>query len=167
MTDKIIFLDNDGVLNGDQTCRRPAILSGNFGLIDESYLGIDPKCVERVNKIVNITQAKIVLSTSWVIALGYEETVMHLRCNGLEGEILGATPRKMSSNRIQEIYFWLDRNREILEARSFVILDDDKKVLSSSWYGDRSNNFDDRVVLTNGHTGLTDQDVEKAINLLC
>ena len=155
---KVIFLDIDGTLNGDMTCRRPAITTGKFGLLDESYLGIDPKCVQRVNRIVQATQAVIVLSTSWVRALGIKETIKHLRWNGLKGKIIGKTPYKMSSFRNHEINFWLEKNPEVKKTKSFVVLDDSKSLLYFK--------YQKNLILTNSLIGLTDDDAEKAIQIL-
>lgn len=52
---KVLFLDFDGVLNGDAYVRR----QGRFGVI------LDPKKLDLLKRIVEETGARIVLSTSW------------------------------------------------------------------------------------------------------
>lgn len=53
MTNKIIFLDVDGVLNSH------AALNGGV------YCGMDPKCVLALNYLLEKTEAKVVLSSAW------------------------------------------------------------------------------------------------------
>ena len=161
---KYILLDIDGVCNGVVSCRRPAVVTGSFGIIDESYMGMDPVCVERVNRIQRATNAVIVLETSWVTMVGLDVTIEHLRWNGLEGPIEGATPRRFSSYKVNEITWWLCKNPDVYRDKRFVILDDDKRLLSH--YGHREVNFDDNLVLTDTHVGIQDPDVALAIKIL-
>ena len=72
---KIIFLDIDGVLNHDQW-----YVSKEYQAIyqnEDNELDIDPKCAERINKICEQTDAKIVISSDWRIS--WYGTLMRLQ----------------------------------------------------------------------------------------
>ena len=114
---KIIFLDFDGVLNSDKYVRKQT----EFGVI------IDPSRMELLKQIVDATDAKIVLSTSWRV----NWSVIPEECNET-GEkinkifsdyrlkIFDKTP-DARFNRAREIEYWMILHPE---AENFVVLDD-------------------------------------------
>lgn len=149
---KVIFLDIDGVLNdqatwGDETWVHGSVL----------YPGIAEYLVRRLNQIIKATGAVLVLSTSWRAAL---EIDTYLLARGVQGKIVGRTPRSWEcgsdNTRWREIQWWLTPRLARGEITGYVILDDEWDFgLLSKWH-----------VRTNPLTGLSDDDVDRAINIL-
>lgn len=155
---KVIFLDIDGVLNQD-----------NGGLkIEEQF-------VKRLARIVEATDAEIILLSSWRGAFtrcidpknDYENKDVELLISTLEKYLLciaGTTPDLASGPyaRPLEIRTWLQEQAEL---ERFVILDDET-FWSWNWLSDylvcTTHVSDDGK----SECGLTDEDVEKAINIL-
>ena len=117
---KIIFLDVDGVLNN-----RKAFKQGKKdGFPHGVSLVWDPDCVDRLNKIIEKTGAKIVVSSTWRL---YDDAYKVLiEVMGIKGEFIGCTPDHMrmvqDSCRGNEISEWMKENKE---EGPIVILDDD------------------------------------------
>lgn len=158
---KVIFLDIDGVLN----CRT----SKSYCHDDECGLitGIDSDKVKRLAKIVEATNAKIVLSSDWRV--GWEKYYTtrkpshakyldnHLKKKG-NLTIFDKTPLFYSGYwRGEEILTYLKACPNIT---NYVILDD-------TFFEDFSDKrIEEHLVLTNHSVGLTDADCEKAIDIL-
>ena len=164
-SDKVIFLDIDGVLNDEGANLRNGVY-------------IDNDMVIRLKKIVEATGAQIVLSSSWRKA--YFDFLENLE-NGLEsnqaelimlhdmfeqhGLQIKDRTEYISSGpyaRPAEIRAWLASAYDI---KSFVILDDDD---FWAW-----NWLSDRFVMTKRHgedgswvRGLDDENVTQAIAIL-
>ena len=150
---KVIFLDIDGVLTTEIT----------------KWSYFDLICVERLKKILDATDAKLVLSSSW--RLGFQDwrdkkkvcgkdviPVLRelLQDNGIEGNLLvDKTPLDafVNKSRGQEIQDYLALNREVT---SFVILDDDNDMEPHI----------NKLVRTSWGDGLLDEHVEQAIKIL-
>lgn len=149
---KIIFLDFDGVLNSDRYVRN----HGNFGLI------IDPSRMILLKQIVDATDAKIVLSTSWrehweMCESGCDDIGLEInaifRNYGIE--IFDKTPR-MNFKREYEILKWLE---DYPSVTNFVILDD--RLI-------HHKELNDHFVWTcDFRDGLDEDNVAKAISILC
>ena len=99
---KVIFLDVDGVLNSDRTVRKT----------QGGYTFVDNRQMKNLKHIINMTGAKVVLSSDW----RYDRD--DPRYNGdyleLEAELLkygirlyGFTPELPSCHRGMEIDCWL------------------------------------------------------------
>ena len=158
---KVIFLDIDGVLN----CRT----SKSYCHDDECGLitGIDSDKVKRLAKIVEATNAKIVLSSDWRV--GWEKYYTtrkpshakyldnHLKKKG-SLTIFDKTPLFHSGYwRGEEILAYLRSHPDIT---NYVILDD-------TFFEDFSDKeISEHLVLTNREVGLTDGDVKNAIKIL-
>ena len=159
---KVIFLDIDGVLN----CRT----SKSYCHDDECGLitGIDSDKVKRLAKIVEATNAKMVLSSDWRV--GWEKYYTtrkpshakyldnHLYKKG-KLTIKDKTPNthKGSWFRGSEILAYLVTHQDI---ENYVILDD-------TFFDDFVNKeIEEHLVLTNREVGLTDGDVKNAIKIL-
>ena len=113
MTDKIIFLDYDGVLNDIEYLAvfhsKPGIHSGKDSL--------DPKLISRLRLLCSQTKAKVVLTSSWRDDL---ETRKYLKSHW-DIPIIGATPHK-HDNRGLEIRQWLiDKHF----SGQYIIIDDE------------------------------------------
>lgn len=148
---KVLFLDFDGVLNYDRYVRT----HGNSGLV------IDPSKMVLLKRIIDATDARIVLSTSWREHWGMVEA----ECDdiGMEInrifkeyrlEIYSKTPKK-SFDREKAIQAWLE---DYSDVEGFVVLDDaflDAPFLREHFV--RTSNY---------INGLEEKDVIKAIEIL-
>ncbi len=151
---KVIFLDFDGVLNGIRYINLMT-RENKFGIL------LDPERLELLKQIVDETDAKIVLSTSWrehwnrnpqfCDEIG-DEINQTFGEYGLE--IYSKTP-DITAQREYQIESWL---KEHTEAESFIVLDDMAMDLPF---------LNHRFIRTSGFLGgLTEDDVEMAIKLL-
>lgn len=114
---KYLFLDVDGVLNSVSWYREEwnkdhVYPQGDF----------DPKCVEIVNRIVEETGCKVVVSSSWRTESNLQSIFDKA---GLKFKIHSITP--FGSHRGCEIQEWLDSQTE---PYVYAILDDDRDMLS-------------------------------------
>jgi hypothetical protein len=177
---KIIFLDIDGVLNVSSRER------------DEWGSVFHPHLVENLRLIVEKTDAKIVISSSWRKD-GLAKMQEMWIARGLPGEVIDTTPSlylkkdgsiQFWNNKLKkhpteavkgysiprgcEIEYWLkNEGFTKYEIESWVILDDDNDMLLSqkSSYVQCSGNFDDHDCVDAGY-GLTRNCAEQAINIL-
>ena len=144
---KVIFLDFDGVLNSN-TYFINSKEKQPFFLEDEKMF--------LLNRIINETNAKIVLSTSWREIWGTDlEIAKKLKeyFDSFNIEIFDVT-QCINYDRPTEINTWLDNHY----VDSFVILDD----ITGPWF-----NLEKNVVITNSdYQGLTENDVKKAVKIL-
>lgn len=155
----IIFLDIDGVLNG----------AFSFSQC-HNWVGIDKDKVQRLVKIVDYTNAKLVLISTW--KLGWEpfgrydrrDPKLHhakyldnhlmkkgkLRC-------IDKTREKNSLYRGAGIREWLNRHPDV---ENWVVLDDE------IFMDYQENGIINHLVCVDSCYGLTDEDVENAICVL-
>jgi hypothetical protein len=105
-----------------------------------------------VNRIVERTGAKIVISSTWRVTDGMERVSVVLRAHGFAGEIIGGTP-VTSGTRGGEIKAWLDESSGVT---SFVALDDATDM----------DPVRKRHVATSMEHGLLDVHVEEACTIL-
>ena len=164
---KLIFLDIDGVLNSFEKHADPTVKHCEWCPEKMAAFGISlevfPEFLNRVNRIIEETQAKVVLSSSWRIGYlaDYADVIIHLHNHGFKGFIVGRTPwldenEDALPTRGEEIQAWFDQHpKEQIE--SFVVLDDNP-LGDSKW--------DPNFVRTNHKIGIQELDVEKAIEIL-
>lgn len=149
---KIIFLDIDGVLNNFSTLHK-------FDLDDPAEM-LDPLCVSNLNKIIEKSSAKVVISSSWRFMHHFEDLAKILEKKGFKGEVIDQTPeifyirKGEEACRGDEIEDWIKNSKEPIEA--FVILDDDSDM----------RNVKNRLVQTSMDTGLTEKHLEAALVML-
>jgi hypothetical protein len=157
---KIIFLDIDGVLNSER------FFEMNAQGLEFGHSQLDPDAVERLNRLIEETGAKVVISSSWRHVWSRDEIVRMLEKRGFKhgDTIIGITPT-LAGPRGDEVAEWLgtdDERRRIdpdhSDVESYVILDD-------------SDDFHDpemreRFVNTTWEIGMTDEDVNQAIYIL-
>lgn len=165
--EKIIFLDIDGVL-AIPSCLK----DGMWALSDEKQ--------KLLGKILDETDAKIVLSSSWRYAT-LEKTKEHMESKGFlfNDKLIGVTIRAyhylekgtgihLSIPRGVEIKQWIDTHihsdngknwerKKVGKDFTYVILDDDRDML---W--EQKAHF----LNTNSETGLTNDIVERAVAIL-
>ena len=150
---KLVFLDLDGVINGND--EDSLYQKGKLSDDQELYSDV---LVERLNRLLDETGAKVVLSSTWRLGLSQEQIEYRLADIGIKCDCIGFTPNFYKySVRGNEIRAWIIDNEELLGCdyrfRNYVIIDDDSDMLL--WQKD---NF----VNTNGMKGLTDEDCELA-----
>lgn len=158
----ILFLDVDGVLNSGPWLMLETQRSKDFHRrtdIDIDAMSIDPEAVARLQRIVDATGAKIVLSSSWRYFYSPSKFMKLLRAHKFVGDdIIGSTPLSEDvpgrKCRGDEVAMWL-KEHYFLRVKKFVILDDDES------FGD----LEYRLVRTKFEHGLTDSDAEAAIAL--
>ena len=163
---KYLFLDIDGVLNHEEWYRnRCPHLKDKFEEWWEDCF--DPECVKRVNKIIEKTGAKIVVSSSWRLD---RELKRYFEKIGLPTDF----DRTPSLHRTEDD--WPDRGEEIDEflkdhlCESYVILDDDFDFTEDQI----KNHFvhccaDFTQAFKEGHpgeTGFTELKMNEAIDIL-
>ncbi len=102
---KIIFLDIDGVLNCEKTCRTSGCV-----------FPIDPHKVVLLDRIIQATECKVVLSSSW-------RHHAEGRKNARKAvDFFDTTDRTLNGFRGDEISSWLEHYPEV---EKYAILDDD------------------------------------------
>jgi hypothetical protein len=145
---KIIFLDIDGVLNS-QNFFKTHKPNNDWKETDD----IDRRAIAILNNILEKTNAKIVISSSWRIGRTLENLKLMAKIVGIHPEkIFSKTPVLNDKDRGFEIEAWLEQNK----TEKFVILDDDSDM----------GNLMHHLVKTKSETGLTKELAEKVINLL-
>lgn len=160
---KVIFLDIDGVLNTGiyathffEICKhfdltRRAAKDIRHGLRDEFGSHFDPKPVTLLKWIIELTEAKIVVSSTWRMS-GKETMKLMWEMRDLPGEVIDITPI-LNTDRGEEIDMWLKEN----QVDKYVIFDDDSDMLPEQ------KPF---FIQTDGEYGITYKDAEKAIQIL-
>lgn len=165
---KLVFCDIDGVLNSFEAHIDPNMPHETWNPETMAAFGIElevfKEYVDRVNRIVEETGARIVLSSSWRVGYlaDYADVIIYLHNSGLKGFIVGRTPwldedGEAYHTRGEEINGWFE-NHPNEEIESFVVLDDNEL--------GKFCPFEDNFVRTNHKIGIQDEDVEKAIKIL-
>lgn len=143
---KIIVLDIDGVLVfNTPRCHK----------VDAHGSLFASSCVENLKKILDATNADIVISSTWRLS-GIDRMLDCWKSRNMPGKIIGITPDIRKKSRGHEIKQWINNNGSEKEI-SFCILDDDDDMLP-----EQLNNF----VCIDSSTGLTEIDADKAIRIL-
>ncbi len=166
--DKLVFLDFDGVLNSSEFAAHQ--YRNNESAQDRMGLDLfDPKAVECMNRIVDATGAKIVVTSSWRY-LGLAKLQKLWKERGLHGVIVGMTSLHVVDELILEKGIeWLEREtygspRSVEIAHwlksyninnNFVILDDLPM----------PQDLKARATQVNPQFGLTDQHVKQVITI--
>jgi len=144
--EKLIFLDFDGVVITQRT----------------KFLRFDPVCMKLLQKIVDETNAFIVISSSWKIGNTFRAIHAMFDGWGMFDRVIGMTPNHAGEwVRGEEIDEWLKNpklasNKLEMALESFIILDDDKDMEPHM----------NRLIQTAWDDGLSEKDVERAIKML-
>ena len=154
---KVIFLDIDGVLVTKNHLldalanHRPSADSNGHHLFD-------PKCVNALRKIIDATDATIILSSAWKM-FGFPVMDNLWMDRDMPGKIFEFTPTINGVGRGAIIDMWMhDAKMRGFDIKSFVIIDDDTF--------DLLNGQSPNVVKTSFADGLTDSLAEDAIRIL-
>jgi HAD domain in Swiss Army Knife RNA repair proteins len=139
----LIFLDIDGVLNsvtwiGGGCARGPIPPTfADDALVEEL---LDSSCIARLRRIVEVTGAKIVLSSSWRYRMSPEELAKLFAFHGFaNAPIVGVTP-DLPGPRGAQVRARIERNASCETAQSIVRVEASVWVRSYSlfffnWYG--------------------------------
>lgn len=144
---KALFLDCDGVINSAAWFAKQKA-KGWLGLAE-----IDPDAVDRIRRVQEVTDAEIVLSSTWRLV---PQFVTLLRTVG-KLEINHMTPRCNDGHRASEIMEWLKCQPKPVQ--KFAIVDDDADAGDDPYLAPF-------FVRTNWESGLLDEHVERLIELL-
>lgn len=162
---KIIFLDIDGVLNTRDWHSRMT----KDTLKDEFGYAFDPAAVANLARIIEETDAVIVISSSWKF-FGVAKLREMWKIRNLPGTILDITPNTVSDKMLlnanledmelgvcrgNEIKEWLSKHKG--EVSNYVIIDDFDDLLPEQM---------SHAVITNTLIGISESDAEKAITIL-
>lgn len=147
----LIFLDIDGVLNDHELHE----YSGCCGIL--------PRCAHNLNIILQKTNANLVICSAWRYMISNGAMTVRgfdylLRTHGINAEnrIDGYTPLdEQKKGRGMQITHYLIHHYK--EFPKYVVLDD---------VDDDITNHGHPFVKTNGKVGLTDEDSEKAVQML-
>lgn len=162
---KIIFLDIDGVMNCRATIVRADRITADGTSDGWHEQHIDPEMTARLNTLIERTEAKIVISSSWRALYSTRQIreILHRRGFKYPEVIIDSTPRFREGERGDEIEAWMNGmyGRVCMGDRSalvdqIVILDDDSDMASLRSY----------LIQTSFETGLQDHHVEAACAIL-
>jgi len=148
---KLIFLDVDGVLN---------IMSNSYRTFMKPYgQHIEPHLVQRLNYLIDKTNADVVVSSAWRVHMDDLETQMVEQGFKHWHRVIGATPYG-GSNRGDQIKKWLEENEYyglycVLEDEPSDICGNKCRAISAMY-----------VVHVDMAEGLSENDVSRAIGIL-
>lgn len=142
---KIIFLDIDGVVNSHDWWHRRGKLDEGHSYDDFQKHEFDPAAVARLKKLIEETDAEVVLSSVWRLGEKNQEAVRKYAV-----DFIGVTGQCTSRIRGAEIHMWIQDNIPHTERDQlrYAIIDDDSDMLL--WQKD---NF----FQTKTEMGLTDE----------
>ena len=171
---KVIFLDIDGVMNSEEFYKRKKAQSWEWAHMFGKYLSysINPDAVGLLNKIIEVTGAVVVLSSSWRLGPPVPALKEDFKRVGIDvfdrcpcwGKY-GVTDWKVEEDENGHPYTTLIPRGEIVEAwlkghpevERYVIIDDNDQ------FTDEQHKY---LVLTNEEVGLTEENVQTVINIL-
>lgn len=141
----IVFLDFDGVLNNMVSAQRL-----------KTFDTFDPANVAALNRILEVPDTFIVVSSAWRLGRTIEKLQEILTLQGVRGLVYDTTPRKVANlaTRASEIQAWLSKHPETTR---FVVLDDSV---------DGCDAFGERFIKTSYLEGLTEAEADRAIQQL-
>ena len=149
---KILFLDFDGVLNTEHY--QGLLQYQGKPWQDEYGAFFDPKAVKQLKRIIDATDADIVVESSWKY-LGLDAMKELWEVRNLPGTIIDITPSLLSKNKGVEIASWLSKYAK--QDIRYVIIDDEYVILDSQL---------PHFILTNPYEGITEEQANRAISML-
>ena len=103
---KILFLDFDGVMVTDRY--QAQLMATNSPLRDEYGAKFDPVCVENLRRIIDSTDADIVVTSTWKMTMGLDGIQSMWQTRSIPGKVVGVTPDIDPIHRGNEIQAWID-----------------------------------------------------------
>ena len=146
---KIIFLGFDGVLNTEHY--QGLLQYQGKPWQDEYGAFFDPKAVKQLKRIIDATDADIVVESSWKY-LGLDAMKELWEVRNLPGTIIDITPSLLGKNKGVEIASWLSKYAK--QDIRYVIIDDEYVILDSQVA---------HFILTNSYEGITEEQANRAI----
>ena len=147
----IIFLDVDGVLNSIDYAKK--VYEETRKPHSEYEYPFDPECLERLQRLVAKTDARIVITSTWRKTEEGKRTLQNvLEQYDLANRVIGYTPI-LNTKRGEEIKSFLETLN--VEA-SYIILDDDSDMEELTPY----------LILTSMKTGLTEEKMTEGMQKL-
>eukprot|EP00483_Globobulimina_turgida_P010359 UN10379 len=147
---KILFLDVDGVLNGE-----------NLG-----YGGVDDSLLFLLKTIIDETHCKIVLSTTWRLNQTTRQLLLHfMKANAdinVDDIIIGDTPTLKNTNRAVEIETFLESK----QFQSLYIVTQWCAIDDLNLYRYYPILMRNHFVRTNYRTGMTSNDAYQVVKIL-
>jgi len=171
---KVVFLDIDGVLNASKTFERRYNKWNETGVIE---LEIDEFRLEYLKEIIDKTDSKIVLSSTWrfffenndgiVVPRNRKGIELYNLFNKYDLEIYDLTTKNNYLKREDQINLWISNHNDV---DSFVVIDDESSDLKS-FIGKqliKTSIVEDGEILTNMDDciGLSEKPIEEAIEIL-
>ena len=151
----ILFLDFDGVMVTDRY--QAQLTAVNSPLRDDYGAQFDPVCVENLRRIIDSTDADIVVISTWKMEMGLEGIQQMWDARQLPGKVIGVTPDIDPIHRGDEVQAWLDANPGAVR---YAIIDDTPFL----------NFFNEEqlphLFKVDERTGLDEKTVTKVIELL-
>jgi hypothetical protein len=148
---KVLFLDIDGVLNGDEFLDDDTP-KPTYQDVEEWMLwwleAINPESIKILNQIIRITETKVVLSSNRRYWASLKDISTILKIAGFKGEIIDRTPVRRGESRGSEIRAWLNENNP----ESYIILDDDNDIEGLEPF-----------IQINPKTGLISSDIDRVV----
>lgn len=151
---KIIFLDFDGPLNTGRYMNR--CQQEHLPTEDRYGTLFDPMCVAQLQRIVEETDAKIVVTSSWTNNLNYKGIVELWEDRCLPGVVIDVIPNSSSRLRGLEIDSWLRSCPD--ECECVIISDLD---MSNFWVEQHPY-----LIQVDPDTGITKKLADRAITIL-
>lgn len=105
---KVIFLDFDGVMVTDRYLEE--LEATNRTLQDNYGAKFNPICIENLRRIIDITDADIVVISTWKMTMGLDGMRKMWDDRNLPGNVIGVTPDINPIHRGDQIDAWLDAN---------------------------------------------------------
>ena len=149
---KILFLDFNGLLNTEHY--QGLLQYQGKPWQDEYGAFFDPKAVKQLKRIIDATDANIVVESSWKY-LGLDAMKELWEVRNLPGTIIDITPSLLCKNKGVEIASWLSKYAK--QDIRYVIIDDEYVILDS-----QVSHF----ILTNPYEGITEEQANRAISML-
>lgn len=149
----IIFLDIDGVLC-TQSQWKSEIMA------EDGYSQFNQQCVEKLNKLIEQTNAKVILTSSRRINKTTEEFAAIMQRRGISGGLLGKineNTQLSSVSRGDEIRQWMEKYGE---PTKYVIIDDDSRIAQIG------EPYVKHWVRTTYHRGFDEEALERALTIL-
>jgi hypothetical protein len=141
------------------------------------FYEFDPEAINRLNAIIELTNAKVVVSSSWRHGRSVEELQMILDTVGFVGEVIDKTvhlggidgytiPRGceiehwLEKKGFQRINWSIEKQQMYIDksqVKNYIILDDDSDMLYTQ---------KEHFIHTSWKSGLTDELMHKSIEIL-
>lgn len=167
MKQKIIFLDFDGVLNSVRSVTADKKIINAFQVKhimlrgDKFTSGFDPVAVKLMWRLIEQTDAYVVVSSAWRKAISLRDIrdIFHGEFGWPEGDaerIIGTTGKRDNGHRGTEVQDWIDDHTVGIKNFQYIIIDD-----SYDFHDHQMHRF----IQTDPYEGFLYKDYTKAMEL--